>query len=90
MRLSLIALMVYLARQGWVKCQNSPGLLFLYFVFGGAVAGLFFIKGVLPWMVEAVTTSLFSSGEKIRPEDIAETSEAEEKSDGEVTPPEAK
>lgn len=70
MRLCLTALLVYLARAGWLKFENNPGLLFLYFVFAGALGGFLFVKCVLPWMIEAVTTSLFSSGEKIKPEEL--------------------
>lgn len=77
MRLCLTALLVYLARAGWLKFENNPGLLFLYFVFAGALGGFLFVKCALPWMIEAITTSLFSSGEKIKPEDLDDTDDPE-------------
>lgn len=71
MRLSLIALLVYLAYKGWLSVENNPGLLLIYCIFVGAAGGFLFVKGILPWMIEALTTSLYSSGEKINPEEAS-------------------
>lgn len=78
-RLGLIGLAFLLARTGWQKADGDPMLLLIYFIFLGAVVGLLTVKFFLPWVIEALTTSLYFPGEKVKPDEAdEEKSELEE------------
>lgn len=80
-RLGLIGLAVLLARTCWQKVEGDPGLMLIYFIFLGLIAGLLTVKFVLPWMIEALTTSLFFPGEKVKPDETPEEKEESEDTD---------
>jgi hypothetical protein len=71
-RSGLIGLALGLARAGWLKADGDPGLMLIYFIFVGALVALLTVKWVLPWAIEALTTSLFFPGEKVRPDESEE------------------
>ena len=80
-RLGHIGLAILLARAGWQKADGDPGLLLIYFIFLGAVAGLLTVKFFLPWVIEALTMSLFFPGEKVKPDEAPEEKEEAEDTD---------
>lgn len=79
--MGLIGLAILLARAGWQKADGDPGLLLIYFIFLGAVAGLLTVKFLLPWLIEALTTSLYFPGEKVKPDAAAEEKTEPEETD---------
>ena len=68
-RLVSLALIIWLAWKGWKLAGDDPILLLIYFIFAGALGGLFVVKVILPCIAEAIGTSIYLSGEKLRPED---------------------
>lgn len=80
-RLGLIGLTFLLARTGWQKADGDPGLQLIYFIFLGAVAGLLTVKFFLPWVIEALTSSLFFPGEKVKSDETPEENEESEETD---------
>lgn len=66
-------------RQSWLGVQDEPMLLLLFFIALGLCGGLAMVFWVLPWLAEALGTSIYSSGEKIQPtEDASESGEEDE------------
>lgn len=80
-RLGLIGLAILLARAGWQKADGDPGLLLIYFIFLGAVTGLLTVKFLLPWMIEALSNSLYFPGEKVKPDEADEEKAEPEEAD---------
>ncbi|MBB5036292.1 tetratricopeptide repeat protein [Prosthecobacter dejongeii] len=66
LRLCLIAFSLYLLKVGWDKVQDNVGMMLVYFLGLGIVAGLLIVAYVLPWFGDAVGTAVYSSGEKIK------------------------
>ena len=85
-RLSLIGVAFLIAYTGWRKVEGDPGMMLIYFIFAGAITGLLTVKFLLPWIVEALATSLYFPGEKIRPEDVAEEEDESGETDDESPP----
>ena len=65
----------------WKLAGDDPILLLIFFLFAGAGGGLFFVKVVLPRLADAIGTSIFLSGERLRSEEPANP---EETSEGDV------
>lgn len=64
-RLGLAAGLVWLGWAGWRQVQGDDGMMLLYFLAVGAVAGLLVVKFLLPALGDALGNLVFSSGEKI-------------------------
>ncbi len=67
-RLIFLTLIVWLAWKGWKLAGDDPILLLIFFIFAGAIGGLFVVKVMLPYFAEAIGTSIYLSGEKISTE----------------------
>lgn len=80
-RLGALLLVSWLAWKGWLKVEDNPGLMFIYFIFLGAAGGLLAVKFILPWMADALSTSIYSSGEKVNPEESGGPDETDESDD---------
>lgn len=65
-RLCLIAFFLLLVKIGWDKVKDDIGMMFIYFIGLGVIAGLLVVKYVLPWFGDAVGTVVYSSGEEVR------------------------
>lgn len=68
-RLCLVALFLVLVKLGYDRVRDSEGMMLVYFIAMGALAGFLFVKYVLPWFADAVGTVVYSSGEEIRPDE---------------------
>lgn len=62
----------------WRLVGDDPILLLIFFLFAGAGGGLFFVKIVLPRLADAIGTSIFLSGERLRSEEPADRADASE------------
>jgi hypothetical protein len=72
--------LLWLAWRCWNLTGDDPVLLLIFFLVAGAGGGLLFVKVVLPWMADAIGTSIFLSGERLSSEEPADkegTSEVE-------------
>ncbi len=79
--LGALLLATWLAWKGWLKVEDNPGMMFIYFLFLGAVGGLLAVKFILPWMADAISTSIYSSGEEVNPEESGEPDESDDEPD---------
>jgi len=79
-RLLLLVGLLLAGWKVWTLVEDDPLLTLLFFIVAGAAAGLGFVKGVLPWMADALGTSIFLSGEKLegKEDDAAAEEETEE------------
>ncbi|MES2594728.1 MAG: hypothetical protein V4662_05315 [Verrucomicrobiota bacterium] len=75
-----------LAWKLWGTVKDDPILALLYFITGGAIAGLWVVKVILPWMVEAFANSIFMSGGNVPPETGDQSTEDEPKKEASTTP----
>jgi|JI6StandDraft_1071083.scaffolds.fasta_scaffold20713_3 hypothetical protein len=64
-RLIFLTLFAWLAWKAWTLAGDDPILLLIFFIFAGAIGGLFAVKVVLPYIAEAIGTSIYLSGEKL-------------------------
>lgn len=78
-RAVLLVLAGWLAWWCWGRAAGDPVLSLLYWLVVGLVGGLLFVRVILPWFADAVSTSIFLSGEKQPPEtDDGETEQGDE------------
>lgn len=68
----------------WGTVEDDPILALLYFITLGAIVGLWVVKVVLPWIVEAFATSIFMSGGNVTPESEDVPKPEEQGGEGEV------
>lgn len=66
----------------WKLAGNDPTLLLIFFLVAGVGCGLFFVKVVLPRLADAIGTSIFLSGERLRSEEPAKPEETYEDDTG--------
>ena len=82
-RLIFLTLIAWLAWKGWKLAGDDPILLLIFFIFAGAMGGLFVVKVILPYIAEAIGTSIYLSGERLPAEkEDEETEEETEPEDG--------
>lgn len=67
--LCLVALFLVLVKLGYDRVKDDEGMMLVYFIALGALAGFLAVKYVLPWFADAVGTVVFSSGEQVRAEE---------------------
>ena len=78
-RLCLLSLGIALAWKGWIKVQDDPGMMFLYFIFMGSIGGLITVKTILPWAAEALSMAIHFPATEQKPEEAeAERTDHEE------------
>lgn len=66
-RLGAALLFLVLAKVVWNRMMRADdGMMLVYVIALGAIAGFLFVKYVLPWFGDAVGTLVFSSGEEVR------------------------
>ncbi len=73
-RLCLIVLLLVLAKKGWDRVEADMGMMLVYFICLGTVAGLLVVKYFLPWFGDAVGTAVYFSGERVGPGEGTEAS----------------
>ncbi len=69
-RACIVGIVVLLLMASWHGLKDAnPGTQLIFFLLVGAGGGIFMIKYVIPWLGDAVTTGLLSSGEEIQRDD---------------------
>ncbi|HYF34927.1 MAG TPA: tetratricopeptide repeat protein [Prosthecobacter sp.] len=68
-RVAIIGAAVWLVRFGWNRIGDDPAMLFIYVIVLAVVAGVAMVKWVLPWIGDAASTAMLSSGEEVRPDE---------------------
>jgi hypothetical protein len=65
LRFGLLLAVILLAAYGWRQVRDDVGMTFVYFIALGSAGGFLAVKYFIPWLGEAVSTALFSSGEQV-------------------------
>ncbi len=65
LRLGLLLAVILLALFGWRQVRDDVGMTFVYFIALGTAGGFLAVKYFIPWLGDAVSTALFSSGEQV-------------------------
>jgi tetratricopeptide (TPR) repeat protein len=70
-RFAIFLAAFWLARWGFYKiaASENPASVFIYVILLGCICAVLVVKYVLPWIGDAVSTSVFSSGEVVRPDE---------------------
>jgi outer membrane protein assembly factor BamD (BamD/ComL family) len=68
-RVVVIAVLFWLIRLGWNLIGDDPAILFIYIICLAVVGGVCVVKWVLPWIGDAASTAMLSSGEEVRPDE---------------------
>jgi hypothetical protein len=68
-RLALIGLAIWLITLGYHKLKDDAAMTFIYFIVIALIGALVVAKFILPWIGDAVSTVVYSSGEEVRPDE---------------------